>query len=110
MKKIKNKATPLGIFGTASSSLGIVGLHNVCHVACEGLIAFLAILGITLVGMPLAFLQDYSLFLSAMGLVSAIFGLYFYYIMRNCNRRKFWLAFNFIVLIFSIIGIAGNFI
>lgn len=105
-----------GIFGSVSGGLGIAGLHNVCHVLCQGAIVFLAIFGITVAGMPLAFLQDYSLFFSIMGAVSASVAiLIFYWTKVRCqmekNRRDwFWLTFNFIVLGISAIGIGGNFI
>ncbi len=119
MKKNKNNTNetkPLGILGGLSSGLGFAGLHNVCHTLCQGIIISLAIFGITVVGMPLAFLQDYSLFFSIMGLVSASTAIFiFYWTKIRCSMKKnkkdwFWFAFNFFILIASTVGIIGNFI
>lgn len=70
--------TPVGrtlsaIFGTTSGGLGTFGaLHNVCHWTCQVLVVSLGILGITLAGLPLAFLEDPKLIVlfGSMGTVS----------------------------------------
>ncbi|MEM5802059.1 MAG: hypothetical protein QXQ18_01600 [Candidatus Aenigmatarchaeota archaeon] len=109
-----NKTKSLGIFGSFTSLLGIIGLHNVCHLVCEGLIAFLAIFGIIVVGMPLAFLQNYSFFFSFIGFASANFAISlfvynkFFCSMKISRKQIFWLIFNFFVLSVSIVGISGN--
>ena len=67
----------LGIFGGTSSGLGAFGAaHSVCHYTCQAIIALLAVAGISIAGMPLGFLLDPRLVVlfSAMGLVSAAFG------------------------------------
>ena len=49
--------------GTASGASGVLsflGGYNVCHNICLILIAGLSVMGISLQGMPLAFLQDYA--------------------------------------------------
>lgn len=59
--------------GIASGGVGTFGaLHNVCHYTCEVIIAGLALAGITLTGLPLAFLQDPKLVVlfSGMGIIS----------------------------------------
>lgn len=103
----------LGIFGSMSSGLGIIGLHNVCHIVCEGLIAVLAIIGITIVGMPLAFLQDYSFLFGLMGLFSASAAILIFvwtklaHKMKTGKRQLMWLSFNIIVLALSIVTVGG---
>lgn len=62
-----------GILGGASGGLGTFGaLHNVCHYTCQILVAGLGIAGITLTGLPLAFLEDPKLIVlfGGMGIVS----------------------------------------
>jgi len=54
MKNIKEKI--IGSAGSISGIASILGSWQVCHNVCLGLIAILSVLGITLVGMPLAFL------------------------------------------------------
>ncbi|MGI0011716.1 MAG: hypothetical protein ACREAE_09990 [Nitrosopumilaceae archaeon] len=70
-ENIKSKV--LGAFGGSSSGLGTFGaIHNICHYTCQGIIALLAIFGISAVGMPLGFLLDPSLVIlfSSIGLAS----------------------------------------
>jgi len=48
-----------GVLGIASGGTGAFGaLHNVCHYTCEVIVVGLALAGISLTGLPLAFLQD----------------------------------------------------
>ncbi len=47
--------------GTISSGASLLSGYQVCHNVCMGLIGLLSIVGITLVGMPLAFLLPYSI-------------------------------------------------
>lgn len=46
----------IGTTGSISGVASILGSWQICHNVCLGLIALLSILGITVVGMPLAFL------------------------------------------------------
>lgn len=47
------------IFGGVSGGLGTFGtLHNVCHYTCQVLVTGLGLVGLTLTGLPLAFLED----------------------------------------------------
>jgi len=104
----------LGILGGASGGLGVLGLHSVCHVACEGLIVALAVLGIAVTGMPLLFLQDYSLFFSIMGIASAGVAIAYYtWKRKTCNmvftrRQNVWLIFNIVILIVSFASLYAN--
>ncbi len=109
----KMKAT--GIIGSFSSILGVAGLYNVCHTICQVLIAVLAIIGITVTGMPLAFLQNYRLPFSILGLLSSSFGMgFFYWTKVHCKMKKtkrdwFWLMLNVAVFVISITVIVGGF-
>lgn len=70
-KDMKSKV--LGTLGGSSTGLGTFGaVHNVCHYTCQGIIALLAIFGISAVGMPLGFLLDPTLVVifSSIGLAS----------------------------------------
>lgn len=63
----------LGALGVPASALGALGgIHSACHAACAALVASLAVAGVSLAGMPLAFLLDPSLVLalSSAGIVS----------------------------------------
>ena len=73
------KAVLLGTFGGTSGGLSVFGaVHGVCHATCQGLVAAAAFAGISLIGMPLAFLLDprWTLGFAAMGIASAGGGLY----------------------------------
>lgn len=70
-ENIKSKV--LGTFGSSSSGLGTFGaVHNVCHYTCQGIIALLAVFGVSAAGMPLGFLLDPHLIIifSSIGLAS----------------------------------------
>lgn len=70
-KDMKSKI--LGPLGGSSSGIGMFGaVHNVCHYSCQGIIALLAVFGISAVGMPLGFLLDPLLVMifSSIGLAS----------------------------------------
>jgi hypothetical protein len=52
------KETALGAAGSLSGIASILGSWQACHSVCLALVGFLSILGITVVGMPLAFLTE----------------------------------------------------
>lgn len=54
IKHLKEKA--IGATGSISGAASILGSWQVCHSVCLGIVALLGIIGITVVGMPLAFL------------------------------------------------------
>ena len=54
MKSLRTRLVELT--GSASGAASVLGSWQVCHSVCLGLIALLAVFGITLVGMPLFFL------------------------------------------------------
>lgn len=57
--KIKEKLSSWG--SILSSSLSFLGGYQVCHNVCLGIIAVLSIIGITVTGMPLLFLQSVAI-------------------------------------------------
>lgn len=49
-----------GAASASSGAMSFLGGYNVCHNICLALIAGLTIIGISIEGMPLAFLQEYA--------------------------------------------------
>ncbi len=47
--------------GNGASCVSILGSYQICHTICMSLIALLAVIGITITGMPLLFLTKISL-------------------------------------------------
>lgn len=77
----------LRVFGGTSSGLGALGAA--CHYSCQAIVALLAIAGISVAGMPLAFLAEPRLVIlfSALGLASVAFGIWLHLRMK---RRFDW--------------------
>lgn len=87
--KMDVKPKALGIFGGSSSGLGVFGaIHNVCHYACQGIVALLAVFGISAVGMPLGFLLDPYLVIvfSVMGIASITLSILLH---LNAKKKKY---------------------
>jgi len=85
--KIKSNKKTIGLAtgGVAVTGVGALGVFGLCHLACQAVIAALAVFGITVVGMPLAFLnkpQFYIPFL-AVGVISLGLSGYLWYRMRK---------------------------
>ncbi|MBI4141169.1 hypothetical protein HY485_05010 [Candidatus Woesearchaeota archaeon] len=51
----------IGMTGTLSGATSILGSYQLCHSICTAFIALLALIGITVVGMPLLFLTKVAL-------------------------------------------------
>lgn len=62
-----------------SGALSFLGGYQVCHNVCLGIIAALSLVGITIVGMPLLFLQKVAIpfWIAAVFLFILTLGLYF---------------------------------
>ena len=56
---IKEKV--LSASGSVSGAASILGSWQICHNVCLGIVALLSIIGITVVGMPLAFLTSVAI-------------------------------------------------
>ena len=78
----------------ASSAATFVSAHTVCHSLCTAAIAFLAVFGIVIVGMPLAFLQDYNIYFWSMAAITLIIMLAMVLKSWGCVSNK-TLIFNF---------------
>src|SRR3989338_3588047 len=87
-------------FSSLSGISGAFSSYQVCHSICLGIIALLSLIGITLVGFPLLFLQKWALPLWSIALVlfsiSIILNLKHEHISRNL------LIFNFGAIIVGI--------
>lgn len=94
MKRVKKyflRIKALGVFGGAFAGLGAVGAFGVCHTLCQAVIAALAVFGITIIGMPLAFLQEpfFITLFTAIGAVSIGMSIYMYLKMKGkCGIKK----------------------
>lgn len=77
IKGIKEKI--IGLTGSASGITSVLGSWQICHNVCLGLVALLGVIGITVVGMPLAFLTKVAVpfWTAAFGLLLIIIFLYF---------------------------------
>ncbi len=49
-----------GYAGTLSGAASVLGSWQICHTVCLGIIALLGVIGITVAGMPLAFLTKFA--------------------------------------------------
>lgn len=58
IKGFKKRILGMGIIGGFFTTLGGIGAFGVCHTICQLIIIALAAVGITFIGMPLAFLAD----------------------------------------------------
>ncbi|HLE07278.1 MAG TPA: hypothetical protein VI933_01495 [archaeon] len=96
--KMKTNDKKLRIASIASSTATLISAHNVCHSLCMGLIAFLAVFGIAIVGMPLAFLQEYNIYFWSMAFITLIIMLAMIIKKWGCVSNK-TLLFNFGLLI-----------
>ena len=129
-KKIENKSFNnqnhkkekyINYFSSLSGVSGVFSSYQVCHSICLGVIALLSLIGITLVGFPLLFLQKWALPLWSIALVlfsiSIILNLKHKHISRNLLIFNFgaiivgipfenlaFLRIYFLIIGFSIIG------
>lgn len=69
-----------GLSGAASS-------YNTCHSICLAAIAMLSVIGITVSGLPLMFLQAWAPYLWTVGLVFLLFTVYLY-MNKKCISQK----------------------
>ncbi len=76
-----------GAAGSVSGVASILGSWQVCHSVCLGIIALLSVLGITIVGMPLAFLTKIAVPLWSIALALLIVTVWLY-ATRKCISRN----------------------
>ncbi|MBS3101932.1 hypothetical protein J4458_00615 [Candidatus Woesearchaeota archaeon] len=84
-KFIVEKATSFS--SSLSGALSFLGGYQVCHNVCLGIIALLSFIGITIVGMPLLFLQKVAIpFWTAAVLLFAI--TLIFYFKKKCISKN----------------------
>lgn len=88
------------ISSSLSGTLSFLGGYQVCHNLCMGIIALLSLIGITVVGMPLLFLQKVAVpfWIAAVVLFTTTLGIY---VKMRCLSRNL-LLLNFGILIASV--------
>ncbi len=91
-RNMGTKEKMAAVTGSVSGATSILGSWQVCHNVCLGIIALLGILGITLIGMPLAFLQDIALPLWGVALIFLAITILLYF-RKKCISTKM-IAFN----------------
>jgi len=86
--RIKAKVAALATLGSAFIGIGALGAFGVCHTICEVAIAALAVFGITVIGMPFAFLQDPKFYVPflVVGVASIAGSVYLYIHNRRCKK------------------------
>lgn len=58
MDALKKRIAKFGVLGGVFTALGGLGAFGVCHTICQTIVIVLAAIGITVIGMPLAFLAE----------------------------------------------------
>ncbi len=88
MKKKNKLGEKIGsITSSISGAMGFFGGYQVCHNLCMGIIALLSLIGITVVGMPLLFLQKVAVpfWIAAV----LLFGItLFFYFQKKCISKN----------------------
>lgn len=77
----------LGTSGGISAGASVLGSWQVCHSICLGVISILSIIGITVAGMPLAFLTEFALPLWSVAFL-LLFVTIAFYITKKCISRN----------------------
>ncbi|MBI5391892.1 hypothetical protein HZB00_02725 [Candidatus Woesearchaeota archaeon] len=72
---------------TASSIASFFGGYQVCHNVCLGIITLLSLIGITLTGMPLGFLQQFAIPFWILAVVLLLISV-FLYVRKKCISRN----------------------
>ncbi len=91
----------LSLFSGLSGSLSFLGGWQVCHNLCLGIIALLSLIGISVVGMPLLFLNQYAAYFWSAAVLLLIPTLVMYWKNRRCMSYKL-ILFNVGIVIASV--------
>ncbi|MEK6979002.1 MAG: hypothetical protein AABW86_02175 [Candidatus Micrarchaeota archaeon] len=78
----------LGSANAISGGLGIISAHNLCHNVCLGAIAFIGAFGLTVDGMPLAFLAEYNTLFWGMAAFFLVISLALHATKKACFSQK----------------------
>ena len=92
LKGEHKKEKYLNYFSSFTGASGIFSSYQVCHSICLGVIALLSLIGITLVGFPLLFLQKWALPLWSIALI--LFGISIILYLKHKHISKNLLVFN----------------
>jgi hypothetical protein len=90
----------INYFSSFTGASGIFSSYQVCHSICLGIIALLSLIGITLVGFPLLFLQKWALPLWTIALV--LFSISIILYLRHKHTSRNLLTFNLGAIIVGI--------
>ena len=101
MNPQEKKGKALSVFSGLSGTLGFLGGWQICHNLCLGIIALLSIIGITVVGMPLLFLTQYTVYFWSAAVLLLIPTLVMYWKNRKCMSIKL-ILFNIGIVIASV--------
>ena len=85
---LKKTSKTAGIASSVSGSASFLGGYQVCHQVCMGLIGLLSLVGITIVGMPLAFLLPYAVPFWIIGFVLFLITLVLFVRMPQCISKN----------------------
>jgi len=85
IKNLKEKA--VGATGSISGAASVLGSWQVCHNICLGIIALLAVIGITLTGMPLMFLTKIAVPMWTAAFVLLLITIVLY-VKKNCISNR----------------------
>lgn len=86
-----------GASGMVSGSASILGSYQVCHNLCLAIVAALSFIGISIVGMPLLFLQKVALPFWIAAIILFIITAYIYFTERCISRNL--LIFNLGIIV-----------
>lgn len=88
IKTIKKEGKFLNYFSSISGLSGIFSSYQVCHNICLTVIVLLSLIGITLTGMPLLFLQKVALPLWTLALILLAIALFLYMKFKHCISKN----------------------
>ena len=88
LNSAKIEAKVSGSLSGVSGGMSIISAHNVCHTLCIGVVAALTFFGIAVSGMPLMFLQKYTLLFWGMAVSFLALSLALYYFKGPCISKK----------------------
>lgn len=91
------KEKVLGASGSVSGTASILGSWQICHNVCLGIIAVLAVLGITVTGMPLLFLNKIAIPVWSLALVLLLITGILYYTKKCFSRHLLFLNTGLII-------------
>ena len=97
----KKKGRVMSAFTGLSGTLSFLGGWQVCHNLCLGIIALLSVIGITVVGMPLLFLTQSTVYFWSLAVLILVPTILMYWRNRKCMSVKLVL-FNVGIVIASV--------